>query len=417
MFERAAITLNWHRDAWPLMLQGMLVGKAQVALSSLSLEQSLDYDMVKVAVLRAYELVPEAYRQKFRQYRKADRQTFVEFAREKENLFDRWSVAQGTKTFEQLRDLVIMEEFRNCVPERVAIYLNEQRATQIAQGAILAGEFIITHQRVFREKSPPRHSDVTPRREIPKGSAGPSKASTPASGGKLEDLGAKRRLVCNYCKKSDNKLTGLDARISLIEVLHREFQALRHSLEFSQEQIDTLAKDNKSLQHSVNALTTQLTSITADNKAMKQTVLNLQALSMRDNLVFTGIPEQTADDPEKAVKEFMTKQLKLPTETVNNITFHRLGPKNTINNRPRPIIAKFEHYKQKQQVQRQGRQLKGTDFGLNDQYPKEIMQRRKQLFPIRKQMMQEGKKAIISVDKLDIDGQLYRDKDVTPWLF
>ncbi|KAJ8333483.1 hypothetical protein SKAU_G00414910 [Synaphobranchus kaupii] len=118
-------------------------------------------------------------------------------------------------------------------------------------------------------------------------------------------------------------------------VLHREFQALRHSLEFSQEQIDTLAKDNKSLQHSINTLTTQLTSITADNKAMKQTILDLQARSMRNNLVFTSIPKQTADDPEKTVKEFMTKPLKLPMETVNNITFHHvhcLGPKNTINN-------------------------------------------------------------------------------------
>ncbi|KAJ8348577.1 hypothetical protein SKAU_G00271660 [Synaphobranchus kaupii] len=193
MFERAAITLSWPRDAWPLMLQGVLVGKAQVALSSLSLEQSLDYDMVKVAVLRAHELVPEAYRQKSRQYRKADRQTFVEFAREKENVFDRWCVAQGTKTFEQLRDLIIMEEFRNCVPERVAIYLNEQRVTQI--GAIVADAFTITHRGVFRDKSPPRHDDVTPQREFPVGSVGLSETGALVSGDKQEDLRAKRRML------------------------------------------------------------------------------------------------------------------------------------------------------------------------------------------------------------------------------
>lgn len=217
----------------------------------------------------------------------------------------------------------------------------------------------------------------------------------------------------------ENKLSGFDSRLSLIEVLHREFQALRHSLEFSQNQIDSLTQDNKSLHHSVKTITTQLTSVTADNKAMKETILDLQARSMRDNLVFTGISEQTTEDPEKSIKEFMSKQLKLSAETVNNITFHRvhrLGPRNN-NNRPRPIIAKFEHYKQKDQVRQQGRQLKGTDYGLNDQYPKEIMQRRKVLFPIRKNMMKEGKKAIISLDKLYIDGQLYRDKDVTPWLF
>lgn len=45
------------------------------------------------------------------------------------------------------------------------------------------------------------------------------------------------------------------------------------------------------------------------------------------------------------------------------------------------------------------------------------MQHRKQLHPIRKQMMQQGKKAALAVDKLYIDGQLYRDKNITPWLY
>ena len=37
---------------------------------------------------KAYELVPETYRQKFRNYLKYDSKTHVEFAREKENLFN-----------------------------------------------------------------------------------------------------------------------------------------------------------------------------------------------------------------------------------------------------------------------------------------------------------------------------------------
>ena len=75
MFEQAAIMLNWPRDAWPL-----------AALSLLTLEQSLNYHTVKTAVLRAYELVPEAYWQNFGDIVKHS-QTFVEFAREKENWF------------------------------------------------------------------------------------------------------------------------------------------------------------------------------------------------------------------------------------------------------------------------------------------------------------------------------------------
>lgn len=67
--------------------------------------------MVKTAVLRAYELVPEAYHQKFRQYRKTDSKIFVKFARDKDNMFDHWCAAQGVQSFQQLRDLIIMEEF------------------------------------------------------------------------------------------------------------------------------------------------------------------------------------------------------------------------------------------------------------------------------------------------------------------
>lgn len=81
----------------------------------------------------------------------------------------------------------------------------------------------------------------------------------------------------------EQKLSGLDNRIALIEVLHKEFQALRYSLEYSQEQIDILTRENNSLQHSVKTLTTQLTSVSTDNKTMRETILDSQSRSMRDN--------------------------------------------------------------------------------------------------------------------------------------
>ncbi len=51
MFERIATTLQWPRNVWPLLLQCKLVGKAQEVCSALTLEQSLDYDAMKNAVL------------------------------------------------------------------------------------------------------------------------------------------------------------------------------------------------------------------------------------------------------------------------------------------------------------------------------------------------------------------------------
>ena len=82
-FEKVANQLKWPKDRWAIMLQVVLTNKAQVAYSALSANDSSDYEKVKKAVLRAYELVPEAYRQKFRNLRKEDEQSYMEFARKK----------------------------------------------------------------------------------------------------------------------------------------------------------------------------------------------------------------------------------------------------------------------------------------------------------------------------------------------
>ncbi len=119
LFERVAMTLKWPTEIWPLLLQCVFTGKAQEAYASLSPEASLDYDQVKSAVLRSYELVPEAYRQKFRRYKKTEGQSYAEFGRKKMVLFDRWCSAQEVKNFEQLRDLILMEELKNCLPDKL----------------------------------------------------------------------------------------------------------------------------------------------------------------------------------------------------------------------------------------------------------------------------------------------------------
>ena len=77
---------------------------------------------------------------------------------------------------------------------------------------------------------------------------------------------------------------------------------------------------------------------------MKETILDLQCHSMLDNLIFNGIPEHTADNPENAIKDFMQTVLKLPPDTISKITFHRVhqfGAKINAKGRPRPIVAKF----------------------------------------------------------------------------
>lgn len=93
-FERVATSLRWPKEIWTVLIQCVLVGRAQDVYASLSAEQSTSYDDVKTAIPRAYELVPEAYRQRFRNYKKFDKHSYIELAREKEHLFNRWCTSQ-----------------------------------------------------------------------------------------------------------------------------------------------------------------------------------------------------------------------------------------------------------------------------------------------------------------------------------
>ena len=79
-FEKVAENLNWPKEHWTLLLQSVLIGKAREIYTQLGVEQSHHYETVKELILKGYELVPEAYRQKFRNCTKDSNQTHVEFA-------------------------------------------------------------------------------------------------------------------------------------------------------------------------------------------------------------------------------------------------------------------------------------------------------------------------------------------------
>ena len=154
-FEKVADSLNWPKESWVLLLQSVLVGKAQEIYGSLSVEQSSNYEHVKEAILKAYELVPEAYRQKFRNYLKYDSKTHVEFAREKENLFNRWCHSKEIgQDFKKLKQIVLLEEFKDKVRPDIRSHLDEQKVEELEKAAIMADDYALTHKMSSKSGNP-----------------------------------------------------------------------------------------------------------------------------------------------------------------------------------------------------------------------------------------------------------------------
>ena len=154
-FEKVADSLNWPKESWVLLLQSVLVGKAQEIYGSLSVEQSSNYEHVKEAILKAYELVPEAYRQKFRNYLKYESKTHVEFAREKENLFNRWCHSKKTgQDFKKLKQMVLLEEFKDKVRPDIRSHLDEQKVEELEKAAVMADDYALTHKMSSKSGNP-----------------------------------------------------------------------------------------------------------------------------------------------------------------------------------------------------------------------------------------------------------------------
>ena len=156
-FEKVAENLKWPNEHWTLLLQSVVIGKAREIYTQLSLEQSSDYDKVKELILKAYELVPEAYRQKFRKCRKENDQTHVEFARTKEQLFDRWCSSKKIGSdYPKLRQFMLVEEFKRCINSDVKSFLDEKEVETLEKAARLADDYTLTHKVSFVSKAHPR---------------------------------------------------------------------------------------------------------------------------------------------------------------------------------------------------------------------------------------------------------------------
>ena len=203
-FEKVAENLNWPKEHWTLLLQSVLIGKAREIYIQLGVEQSHHYETVKELILKGYELVPEAHRQKFRNCKKDSNQTHVEFARNKEQLFDRWCCSKKIdQNYYKLRQLVLVGEFKRCIQSDVKTFLCERQVETLEEAARLADDYYLTHKVSFIAKPKPTSSHPLSKFKSGNPSGVPSQSNTPKPNSTSETKSQYplSRPTCNYCKK------------------------------------------------------------------------------------------------------------------------------------------------------------------------------------------------------------------------
>ena len=128
--------------------------------------------------------------------------------------------------------------------------------------------------------------------------------------------------------------------------------------------------------------------------------------------IFFNIPESTDPTQENAkelIYHYMEREIEV--DRARDIEFqrvHRIGVKKP--GSPRPIIARFLRFPDRERVFKRAMEVKDEiEVRVYADYPKEIQERRRKLWPRLKQAREDGKRAFFDKkepDKLIVDGHL-----------
>lgn len=141
-FEIYATTQKWNKDTWGTHLSALLKGKALDVFARLSPETALDFNELKNALLKRFDMTEDGFRKKFRFSKPDGSETFMQFSTRLDSYLERWiQLSKTNKTFDDLKDLFLREQFLLCCSKELALFLKERIPTSIQDMARYADQF------------------------------------------------------------------------------------------------------------------------------------------------------------------------------------------------------------------------------------------------------------------------------------
>ena len=141
-FERYAFAQKWPPDQWAITLSALLKGKALEVYSRIPPEQALEYDVLKKALLKCFEMTEDGFRKRFQNCRPEVGETFTQFSNHLVRYIHRWmELAKTDKTFEGLLDLILRDQFIQSCGKDLTLFLRERVPKSVDEMSKLANQF------------------------------------------------------------------------------------------------------------------------------------------------------------------------------------------------------------------------------------------------------------------------------------
>ena len=202
-FEALANEYNLDNSKWNLKLSQALRGVAYDTYAKLPPQRRNEYTELRSALLRRYELTPEAYRQKFRTLRKEKTETFAQFTDRLDSCLQKWlQLSPFEETFEGLWDLILTDQLRDAMSPEVRRFTTEQGAQTLGDVITHADRFMTAREtdRFSRNSERPVNSSSIKKPNTPQAVSKPSQSSQPIRPPPPHN----QRKYCFHCKMSNH---------------------------------------------------------------------------------------------------------------------------------------------------------------------------------------------------------------------
>ncbi|XP_062572580.1 putative leucine-rich repeat-containing protein DDB_G0290503 [Saccostrea cucullata] len=232
--------------------------------------------------------------------------------------------------------------------------------------------------------------------------------------------------MCEEVVRLSHRVNSIEREISSINQTNAEFheslQGISNVFDGIKEQVDKSENEFQNMKIKLDAMEAkvvhyaskrenEIEELIEKNEELTDQTLDLRCRSMKYNLIFSGIHENVPENTEETLRGFLAEELDIDYD-IEFTVVHRFGQKN--NKRNRPIVAKFIYQRDLDYVLQCAYKLKGKTFQINRQFPDEIEQARKSLYPIMKELRRKGETVKLVRDILYVNGRPYDPEDSGP---
>ena len=145
-FEGYATMQGWPKERWASNLSALLKGNALQVFHRMSLDDSGDYELLKIALLNRYRLTDADFRIKFRQAKPQDGESFSQFGIRITGYLDRWIELSD----EGIRDLLIREQTLGVGSAELRVFIEERTPGSFKEMCNIAEQYLKAHGKSFR---------------------------------------------------------------------------------------------------------------------------------------------------------------------------------------------------------------------------------------------------------------------------